>query len=137
MRRLAILGSTGSIGQSALAVVDAHPSRLSVVALAAGDNAALLAEQVQRYRPSVAALATSEAVDRLKVACGSASSSTFAGGAEGLMAVATCPDADIVICASAGTAALEVWVEAGFQADTFCFPGSGCRFAHRSGRAGA
>ena len=39
MKRLAILGSTGSIGQSTLAVVDAHPTRLSVVALAAGDNA--------------------------------------------------------------------------------------------------
>ncbi len=107
MRRLAILGSTGSIGQSALAVVDAHPSRLQVVALAAGDNADLLAEQVQRYRPRVAALATPEAVDRLRVACGADRSVTLGSGAEGLMAVATCPEADIVICASAGTAALE------------------------------
>ncbi len=106
MRRLAILGSTGSIGQSALAVVDAHSSRLSVVALAAGDNAELLAEQVRRYRPRVAALATSEAIDRLR-ACGAESTATLASGAEGLIAVATCPDADIVICASAGTAALE------------------------------
>ena len=51
MKHLAILGSTGSIGRSALAVVDAHPERLRVVALAAGDNAGLLAEQVARYRP--------------------------------------------------------------------------------------
>ena len=43
MRTLAILGSTGSIGRSALAVVDAHPARLRVAALAAGDNAELLA----------------------------------------------------------------------------------------------
>ena len=107
MRRLAILGSTGSIGQNALAVVDAHPTRLSVVALAAGDNSELLSEQIRRYRPRVAALAKSEAVDRLRAACGAGSSATLAGGAEGLMAVATCPDADIVICASSGTTALE------------------------------
>jgi 1-deoxy-D-xylulose-5-phosphate reductoisomerase len=107
VRRLAILGSTGSIGQSALAVVDAHPSRLSVVSLAAGDNADLLAEQVRRYRPRVVAMATSDAVDRLRSACGSEASTSLAGGAEGLMAVATCPEADIVICASSGTAALE------------------------------
>jgi 1-deoxy-D-xylulose-5-phosphate reductoisomerase len=107
VRRLAILGSTGSIGQSALAVVDAHPSRLKVVSLAAGDNADLLADQVQRYQPKVAALATSEAVDRLRGARGSDRSVTLVGGAEGLMAAATCPEADIVICASAGTAALE------------------------------
>ncbi len=107
MRRLAILGSTGSIGQNALAVVDAHPSRLQVVALAAGDNADLLAEQVRRYRPRVAAMATSDGVDRLKAACGADRDVTMVGGGEGLVAAATCPDADIVICASAGTAALE------------------------------
>jgi 1-deoxy-D-xylulose-5-phosphate reductoisomerase len=107
VRRLAILGSTGSIGQSALAVVDAHPSRLRVVSLAAGDNADLLADQVLRYQPRVAALATSEAVDRLRAVRGSDRRVTLVGGAEGLMAAATCPDADIVICASAGTAALE------------------------------
>jgi len=107
VRRLAILGSTGSIGQSALAVVDAHPSRLQVVALAAGDNADLLAEQVRRYRPRVAAMATSDGVDRLKAACGADRDVTMAGGGEGLVAAAACPDADIVICASAGTAALE------------------------------
>ena len=107
MRRLAILGSTGSIGQSALAGVDARPSRLAVVALAAGDNADLLAEQVGRYRPRVAAMATADGVDRLRAAAGADCPVGLAGGAEGLMAVATCPEADIVICASAGTAALE------------------------------
>ena len=107
MKRLAILGSTGSIGRSALAVVDAHPSRLQVVALAAGDNAALLADQVRRYRPEVVAMATSDGVDRLREACGAGGSATMTGGAEGLIAVATHPSVDIVICASAGTAGLE------------------------------
>ena len=106
-KRLAILGSTGSIGRSALAVVDAHPSRLEVVALAAGDNAAALAEQVRRYAPEIVAMATPEAIDRLRAACGGNSGVTMMGGAEGLVAVATHPPVDIVICASAGTAALE------------------------------
>src|SRR5207247_11202325 len=66
VKNLAILGSTGSIGQSALAVVDAHPDRLRVAALAAGDNAALLAEQVARYCPEVVGMATEDAADRLK-----------------------------------------------------------------------
>src|SRR5437868_1892514 len=47
MKRVAILGSTGSIGQSALAVVDAHPDRLQVVGLAAGENVELFAAQIQ------------------------------------------------------------------------------------------
>jgi 1-deoxy-D-xylulose-5-phosphate reductoisomerase len=55
MRRIAILGATGSIGRSALAVVDAHPDRLRVIGLAAGENAALLAAQIARYHPTAAA----------------------------------------------------------------------------------
>jgi 1-deoxy-D-xylulose-5-phosphate reductoisomerase len=107
VKRLAILGSTGSIGRSALAVVDAHPSRLKVVALAAGDNAPLLAEQVRQYQPEVVAMATGEGVDRLRAACGADARVTMSGGAEGLLAVATHPSVDIVICASSGTAGLE------------------------------
>ena len=107
MKRLAILGSTGSIGRSALAVVDAHPDRLKVVALAAGDNAPLLAEQVRRYAPDVVAMGTSEGVDRLRAACGADVRVTMTGGAEGLVTVATHPSVDIVICASSGTAGLE------------------------------
>ena len=106
MKRIAILGSTGSIGRSALAVVDAHPARLRVAALAAGDNASLLAEQIERYRPGVAAIATAAGLDRLRAALGS-STTAVASGPEGLVKVATHPDVDIVICASAGTAGLE------------------------------
>src|SRR5688500_6903549 len=70
VKRVAILGSTGSIGRSTLAVVDAHPQRLKVVSLAAGENAALLAEQVTRYCPDVVAMASGESIDRLRAACG-------------------------------------------------------------------
>ena len=107
MKRVAILGSTGSIGRSALAVVDAHPARLEVVALAAGDNASLLAEQVARYRPDTVSMATGEGIDRFRSACGANSAVAAGTGAAGLVAVATHPSADIVICASAGTAGLE------------------------------
>ncbi len=107
MKRLAILGSTGSIGRSALAVVDAHPSRLRVVSLAAGDNASRLAEQIAKYRPEIVGMASGEAVDRLRAAIGAGFAPPMATGAEGLIAVATHPSVDIVICASAGTAGLE------------------------------
>jgi 1-deoxy-D-xylulose-5-phosphate reductoisomerase len=107
VKRLAILGSTGSIGRSALAVVDAHPSRLRVVALAAGENAGLLADQVERYRPELVAMADAEALGRLRSARLDHHGTATAHGAEGLVAVATHPDVDIVICASSGTAGLE------------------------------
>ena len=108
MKGIAILGATGSIGRSALAVVDANPNRLKVIGLAAGENAALLAEQIARYQPHVAAVSTAtalgELLDRLgpggmppKVDC----------GRDGLVAVATHPSVDIVLCASSGTAGLE------------------------------
>ena len=107
MKHLAILGSTGSIGRNTLNVVDANASRLRVVALAAGDNAALLADQALRYRPQVVAMATSDGVDRVRAALAGDGPARVLAGAEGLVAVATHPDVDIVICASSGTAALE------------------------------
>jgi 1-deoxy-D-xylulose-5-phosphate reductoisomerase len=110
MKRIAILGSTGSIGQSALAVVDAHADRLQVVGLAAGENAELLAAQIARYRPRIAAMASGAALDRLKQAGapGAGDDVVLAPtGREGLVAVASHPDADVVLCASSGTDGLE------------------------------
>jgi 1-deoxy-D-xylulose-5-phosphate reductoisomerase len=88
VKGIAILGSTGSIGQSALAVVDAHPRELRIVGLAAGGNVDRLAEQVAKYRPSRSALAAES-------------------GPDGLLEIATHPDADVVLFASSGTAALD------------------------------
>ena len=111
MKNIAILGSTGSIGRSTLAVIDAHPTRLRVVAMAAGDNAELLAQQVASYRPEVVAMATTDGGERLRALLGGpgggADGPQLQTGAEGLIAVATHPGVDIVICASAGTAGLE------------------------------
>jgi 1-deoxy-D-xylulose-5-phosphate reductoisomerase len=106
MKRLAILGSTGSIGCSALAVVDAHPTRLSVVGLAAGRRADDLAAQIERYRPAIAALTSDGDLPALRKVASKAGTLTASGPA-GLIAVATHPDVDIVLCASSGTAALE------------------------------
>src|SRR3954463_12101811 len=106
MKRIAILGSTGSIGQSAFAVVDAHRDRLRVVGLAAGENADLLAEQIARYQPAVVAMATGEAIDRL-IGSGVGGGTIGGTGRDGLVAVASHPDADVVLCASSGTEALE------------------------------
>jgi len=107
---VAILGSTGSIGQSALAVVSAHPDRLRVVALAAGENIARFVEQVAACAPDTIAMSTSRA---LADACGELARRgvvhppTALSGAEGLIAVATHSDADVVLFASSGTAALD------------------------------
>src|SRR5262249_42165890 len=107
MKRIAILGSTGSIGQSALSVIERHHDRLKVVGLAAGENAERLAGPSVRFRPAGAALASRSAVQRLR------SLGTFDGtnvetaGPQGLVAIATASNADIVLCASSGTEALE------------------------------
>ncbi|MCY4075966.1 MAG: 1-deoxy-D-xylulose-5-phosphate reductoisomerase [Acidobacteria bacterium] len=106
MKSIAILGSTGSIGRSALAVVDAHPDRLSVAGLAAGTSAARLAEQASRYRPAVVSMASPEALADLE-RHGLPEATVAGSGPVGLTAVATHPAADIVLCASSGTAALE------------------------------
>jgi len=106
VKRIAILGSTGSIGRSALSVVAAHPERLAVVGLAAGRNVERFAEQVARVRPAVVALADEHSLDRLR-ASGALPDTTLSGwGEDALVAVAVHPSVDLVLCASAGTAAL-------------------------------
>ncbi|MEK6631079.1 MAG: 1-deoxy-D-xylulose-5-phosphate reductoisomerase [Acidobacteriota bacterium] len=105
--RIAILGSTGSIGRSALLVAAAHPGKIEVVGLAAGANSALLAAQVEQVRPRVLAMATSAALDHARARFHRWKPALCLAGPEGLLAVATHPDVDILLCASSGTAALE------------------------------
>jgi 1-deoxy-D-xylulose-5-phosphate reductoisomerase len=107
MKRVAILGSTGSIGCSALAVVDAHPDRLEVVGLAAGENTARFAEQVARYRPRAIAMASAAALADVRASIGSAALDVGGCGPDGLVAVATHPAVDVVLFASSGSAGLE------------------------------
>jgi 1-deoxy-D-xylulose-5-phosphate reductoisomerase len=110
MKRVAILGSTGSIGQSALAVADTHPDRLRIVALAAGENVPRFADQIVKHQPEVVAMASASALADLDAelrARGARLPVTSACGAEGLIAVATHPDVDVVLFASSGTAGLD------------------------------
>ena len=109
MKRIAILGATGSIGQSALAVVAAHPDRLKVVAMAAGENTGRFADQVADARPDTIAMASTTALDEVvaQLRGRGVPPSTALAGSEGLIAVATHPDVDVVLFASAGTAALD------------------------------
>ena len=104
MKRIAILGSTGSIGQSALAVAAARPDQVCVAGLAAGRNAAAFAEQVARFRPRAVAMASADALRRVILP---STVDTSGVGTQGLIGVATHPSVDLVLCASSGTAALE------------------------------
>ncbi|HEY8156479.1 MAG TPA: 1-deoxy-D-xylulose-5-phosphate reductoisomerase [Myxococcota bacterium] len=103
-RRLAILGSTGSVGEQALAVVEAFPERYRVVALAAGRNLEKLAQQVRRFRPELVSVADPALAASLRQKLGGASVE-IAVGAEGLLAVASHP-ADLVLSALVGAVGL-------------------------------
>lgn len=110
MIRIAVLGSTGSIGVSALDVVAAHPDRLQVVGLAAGGNVAAMQAQIARTRPQAVAMSSAPRLDAVRDGLpldARAGVTTWASGREGLTAVATHPDADVVLCACSGTEALE------------------------------
>ena len=109
MKKLAILGSTGSIGRQTLSVVESLPEQFSIVALAAGGNLEELAAQIARHRPEVVSVADSlkaaELETRLK-ASGIAKLPAVHHGADGMMAVATHPEAQIVVSAAVGVVGL-------------------------------
>ncbi|MDF2684726.1 MAG: 1-deoxy-D-xylulose-5-phosphate reductoisomerase, partial [Brevibacillus sp.] len=65
MKQIALLGSTGSVGTSTLDVVEQHPGKFSVVAMAAGTNVDLLARQVKKFQPELASVAHAEAAAAL------------------------------------------------------------------------
>jgi 1-deoxy-D-xylulose-5-phosphate reductoisomerase len=110
MKRVAILGATGSIGQSALSVAETHHDRLRVVALAAGENVPRFVDQIAQHAPDTVAMATSSALADASAELrrrGAKLPANMLCGAEGLIAVATHPDADVVLFASSGTAGLD------------------------------
>jgi 1-deoxy-D-xylulose-5-phosphate reductoisomerase len=106
-RRLSILGSTGSIGRSTLEVVDAFPDRLEVVALSAGRNVEILAEQIRRYRPQLVSIGSPAAEGRLRELLAGETLPEIVCGDEGARAVATHPATDTVIAAIVGAAGIE------------------------------
>ncbi|HWJ03549.1 MAG TPA: 1-deoxy-D-xylulose-5-phosphate reductoisomerase [Verrucomicrobiae bacterium] len=105
-KNIAILGSTGSIGTQTLEVVDMFPDEFRVVALSAGGNAALLAEQVKRYRPALVAVMDETRVDDLRGMLAGFDVEIVAG-LPGLNAVATFPSSEILVTAVSGRIGLE------------------------------
>ncbi|MCU0670035.1 MAG: 1-deoxy-D-xylulose-5-phosphate reductoisomerase, partial [Myxococcota bacterium] len=97
MKRLAVLGSTGSVGEQTLDVAAAFPDRFAVVALAAGRRVEKLAEQVRRFRPALVSVGDAESARALRALLG-AEAPRIEVGAAGLEAVAS-SDADLVVSA--------------------------------------
>ncbi|MFO7156177.1 MAG: 1-deoxy-D-xylulose-5-phosphate reductoisomerase [Pseudomonadota bacterium] len=104
-RKLSILGSTGSIGRSALDVVSRFPDRFEVVALAAGRNVELLEQQIRAFRPKVVAVAAPETATELAARLGGGAPEILVG-TEGACAVASLPEVDYVLAAIAGSAGM-------------------------------
>ncbi len=103
MKKIAILGSTGSIGQSALSLVDLYPERFQVVTLAAYKQADMLHDQALKYQPELVALFDHAAAQALN---GRLGSTQVVSGLEGVTQAATHPQADIVIAGITGAAGL-------------------------------
>src|ERR1700674_234806 len=114
MRRIAILGSTGSIGCSTLSVAESYPDRFQIVALAAGGNLETTFEQAQRWKPQVVSLASAADADVLRARLKSSGMEGIevVSGPAGTVRVATHPDLDFVVSAIVGVAGLEATYEA-------------------------
>jgi 1-deoxy-D-xylulose-5-phosphate reductoisomerase len=115
MKRLCILGSTGSVGQNCLRVVESLPDRFRVVCLTAGRNLAVLAEQTLKFDPALVAVAHQESVEPLRHqlrAQGYRHPLAVVWGREGLVSASTHPEVDLVVSASHGVTGLEATYEA-------------------------
>ena len=105
MKRLAILGSTGSVGEQTLSVVEEFPERYRATALAAGRNVDKLADQVRRFRPDLVSVAEPGLADELRRKLAADDPVAILVGAEGLDAVAV-HDADLVVAGLVGAVGL-------------------------------
>ena len=114
MKRIAILGSTGSIGRSTLSVAESYPARFQIVALAAGANLEAAFEQARRWHPRLLSMATEPNADVLRGRLNKAGLSEIevVHGAAGAVEVATHADVDFVVSAIVGVAGLEATYEA-------------------------
>ena len=117
MKSLTLLGSTGSIGANTLDVVRHNRELYHIHALAAGHNVELILRQIIEFRPEVAVLATSEAIDRLSAALSDSGLPRpnwpeLASGSSALVAAAIASTVDMVISAIVGVAGLEATYEA-------------------------
>ena len=105
MKNVVLLGSTGSIGTSTVKVAEDLPGQIRLIALAAGNNSTLLIEQAHKHKPLAVSVADPAKVGEVQKALGD-STRVFSGD-EGLLKLATLPEADIVLIAIVGTAGLQ------------------------------
>lgn len=105
MKRIAVLGSTGSIGTSTLKIVADNPDKFRVEALTAGRNIALLCKQIKEFRPEVVSVETKELAATLKQMLGHQSPDILFGR-DGACEVASHPKTDIVVSAIVGASGL-------------------------------
>lgn len=111
MKRIAILGSTGSIGRQTLAVIKELDQHFKVVALAAHSSTDAIADQARQFQPEVTVLCDQEAAIKLQ-GQGGLEDTTILSGPEGLIAAATWPSADLVVLAQVGFSGFEPLVAA-------------------------
>jgi len=107
IKHIAVLGSTGSIGQNALEVIASHPDRYRAVALAAGRNINLLAEQVQRFQPRAVAVHDGAVAQELMDRLSKTRDTEWLQGPDGVARMAALDGVDTVISAITGAAGLE------------------------------
>ena len=104
MKKIAILGSTGSIGKSTLDIIEKNPERFKVVALAAGENIDEIKRQIEKFHPLIVSVINKEKAFKLKETIRSDIEILY--GAEGVKNVASFFDADLVVSAISGAAGL-------------------------------
>jgi 1-deoxy-D-xylulose-5-phosphate reductoisomerase len=106
MKRLSILGCTGSIGKNVLRIVEQFPERFSVAALAAGRNADLLLAQIRQFAPEVVVVLDDGLADHVRKRLGPEEKVEILHGESGYEAAATLDSADLVVSAMVGSAGL-------------------------------
>ena len=105
VKRISILGSTGSIGTSTLEVVSLFPDRFKVIGLTASENIDKIESQIRRFKPSIVSLASEKAAKELRERCMNLNVEVLSG-MEGLIRISTISEADIIVSAIAGSAGL-------------------------------
>ena len=105
MRNVVLLGSTGSIGTSTIKVAEDLPEKIRLVGLAAGNNIKLLAEQTRKHQPKAISIFDLGKAKQLESTV--PAGTIIYSGNEGLLKLATLPEADIVLIAIVGTAGLQ------------------------------
>ena len=105
MKKISLLGSTGSIGTNVLDVIERNPEKFHILGMSAGNNVDLFAKQIRKFKPRVVALFDTKKIPTLKERIADLDIEILSGE-EGTIAVATLPEADVVVSGVMGSAGL-------------------------------